>query len=117
MVSRCRTLCFCLLAGTIACGCWLGPPRQLETGTTITVSLSPTSIPADGTTTSTATATVDDSAMAGVAGDAVTFKSSDTGEKISTTTDNNNGTYTATITSSTTVGTDQRSLRPIPLRL
>ncbi len=73
----------------------------------MTLSLSPTSITADGTSTTTATATVDDSTGAPVTGDTVTIASSDPGEKVTPTpaTDNGNGTYTATITSSTTVGT------------
>src|SRR6202012_2724288 len=69
----------------------------------LTVSLSPNSVTANATATPQATATV----TAGgnpVAGDPIAFTSSDSGEKIGTVTDNNNGTYTATITSSTTVG-------------
>ena len=68
---------------------------------TLAVSLSPSSIAANGTSTSTATATVTADANP-VAGDAVTFTTNDTAEKISAVTDNQNGTYTATITSSTT---------------
>jgi adhesin/invasin len=104
MVSRSRTLLLCLLAGTITLWLLAGTAQAAGTGTTITVSLSSTSIIANGTSTSTATATVDDSTPAGVAGDTVAFTSTDTGEKVSATTDNGNGTYTATITSSTTVG-------------
>jgi hypothetical protein len=73
---------------------------------TVTVALNPTSIIANGTATTTATATVKDAEGTLLANEtAVTFKSSDTGEKISTTTNAGSGTYTATITSSTTVGT------------
>ena len=68
------------------------------------MSLSPNSITADGSSTTTATATVTDSTMADVPGDNIAFSSTDTAEKIGTTTDNMNGTYTATITSSMTVG-------------
>ena len=66
------------------------------------VALSPASIVANGTSTSTATATVKDAAGHGVGGDHVGFSSSDSAEKISAVTDNKNGTYTATITSSNT---------------
>ena len=52
---------------------------------------------------STATATVAAGANP-VSGDTVTFSSSDSAEKIGPVTDNKNGTYTATITSSKTVG-------------
>jgi hypothetical protein len=72
---------------------------------TVTVSLTPTAIPADGTAQATATAHVSDAQGHPVVGDHVGFASGDPGEKISTTTDNKNGTYTATITSSTTIGT------------
>ena len=71
---------------------------------TMSLTLSPASIAANGMSTSTATATVTDNGSP-VAGDTITFASTDAGEKVSTTTNNGNGTYTATITSSTTVGT------------
>lgn len=70
----------------------------------MTVALSPSSITANDTSTTTATAAVTDSAMAGVVGDTVAFSSTDAAEKVGTTADNGNGTYTATIISSTTVG-------------
>ena len=72
----------------------------------MTLSLSPTSITADGTSTTMATVTVEDSTMTGVSGDTVNLSSTDGGEKISPNpaTDNGNGTYSATITSSTTPG-------------
>ena len=66
----------------------------------VTMSLSPASITADGKSTSTVTATVTSQGNP-VAGDAVSFASSDAGEKIGAVRDNGNGTYTATITSST----------------
>ena len=72
-------------------------------GVTVTMQLSPASIVANGTSISTATATVTAGANP-VSGDTVTFSSSDSGEKIGAVTDNKNGTYTATITSSKTVG-------------
>ena len=46
-----------------------------------------------------------DAAGPPVAGDHIGFASSDPGEKIGAVTDNKDGTYTATITSSTTIGT------------
>jgi Bacterial Ig-like domain (group 3)/Invasin, domain 3 len=105
MVSRYRTVALCVVAGTISLWLLAGTAQAAGTGTSISVSLSPTSILANGTSTSAATATVDDASSAGVAGDTVAFTSNDAGEKVSGTTDNGNGTYTATITSSTTVGT------------
>jgi Bacterial Ig-like domain (group 3)/Invasin, domain 3 len=71
--------------------------------TAITVSLAPSSIVADGTSTTTATVNVTDGS-AGVAGEPVALSSSDPGETIGPITDAGNGTYTATITSSTTIG-------------
>lgn len=70
----------------------------------VALKLAPASIPADGSSTSVATATVTDASGFGVSGETVSFSSSDAGEKISATTDNGDGTYTATITASTTVG-------------
>lgn len=78
---------------------------QFGPAETVTVSLNPTSILANGTSTSTATATVDDINGNPVTGDHLTFTSSDPGERISAVTDHPNGTYTVTITSSTTPGT------------
>ncbi|MGO9821610.1 MAG: invasin domain 3-containing protein [Solirubrobacteraceae bacterium] len=98
-------LWLCLLAAAgITLWLFARPAQASGTGTTISVLLSQSSIAADGTSTTTDTATVDDS-NGGVAGDTVKFTSRDGGETISGTTDNNNGTYTATIRSSTTVGT------------
>ena len=97
-MSRRKGLLLCLLAGTISL--WLLAGTAQAAGTAISVSLSATSIIANGTSTATATATVTDGT-----GDAVVISSSDMGENVSGTTDNLDGTYTATITSSTTVGT------------
>jgi hypothetical protein len=72
---------------------------------TVTVALSPTSIAASGTATSTATATVKDAQGHLLPSESVSWASSDTGDKFSGQTNAGNGTYTATITSSTTVGT------------
>ena len=87
------------LTGSVALGQTAGPAA------TVTVALSPTSIVANGTSTTTATATVKDAQGHLLPSEAVAFKSSDTGDKVGGATNNTNGTYTATITSSTTVGT------------
>jgi hypothetical protein len=74
-----------------------------EVTKTVSVSLSPAKITADGQATATATATV----QAGgnpVKGDAIAFTSSDGDVKIGPVADHGDGTYTATITSSHTVG-------------
>jgi len=75
-----------------------GPPGR------VAVTLSPSSILANGSSTSTATASVTDAQGHPLAAEAVSFSSSDPGGHISATTNNHDGTYTATITSSTTVG-------------
>lgn len=69
------------------------------------LSISPPTIPANGLSTATVTAEVVDSVNDPVPGDTVVFRSTDPGESISGTVDNGNGTYSATITSSMTVGT------------
>jgi hypothetical protein len=66
------------------------------------VSLLPSSIVANGTSTTTATATVTDAHGNGVPGDTVSFSSSHAGNAIGPVTNNHDGTYTATITSSET---------------
>jgi hypothetical protein len=68
------------------------------------VTLSPVTILADGSSTSLATATVSDDGEIPVPGDEIAFASTDPGQQIGVVTDNEDGTYTATITSSTTVG-------------
>ncbi len=74
------------------------------TAAKVVLSLSPASIAANGTSTSTATATVTDASLNPVTGNTVAFTSSDAGEKIGTVSPNANGTYSATITSSTALG-------------
>ncbi|HEX4580012.1 MAG TPA: invasin domain 3-containing protein [Candidatus Dormibacteraeota bacterium] len=78
------------------------------TGKQITETLSPASITADGTSTSTATATVSEPGTGPppilCKGQQVAFSSSDSKETVSATTDHGDGTYTAIITSSKTVG-------------
>jgi hypothetical protein len=66
----------------------------------IALSLSPSSIAADGTATSIATATVTDANGDPVWGEPVSFSSTDPGEKLGPVTDHGDGTYTATIASS-----------------
>lgn len=70
----------------------------------ISLGVSPTSIPADGKTTSTVTATVSDAAGHRLDGQSVAFTSSDTGETISAVTGLGNGVYQATVTASKTAG-------------
>jgi adhesin/invasin len=72
----------------------------------IAVTLNPTAIPADGTSQTTATATVTDTNGNRVDGESVSFSSSDTGETVGSTTAIGGGTgqYTAKITSSKTAG-------------
>jgi invasin-like protein len=71
---------------------------------TITVTLSPSSIVADGVSTSTATATLRFGG-APLTGQTVAFSSSDSGIRFGPPIDNLDGTYSATLTSSTAVGT------------
>jgi adhesin/invasin len=75
-------------------------------GKTITETVSPASLAADGTSTSTATATVHDTSTPPslCKSQQVVFTSSDSKEVVSRTTDEGDGTYIATITSSTAAG-------------
>jgi hypothetical protein len=73
-------------------------------GDTVAVSLSHGTIVADGTSQTTATATVIDGDGDPVNGNAISFTSSDPGEQIGPVTDAGAGTYTATITSSHVIG-------------
>lgn len=72
--------------------------------TDVDVALSPPSILADGSSTSLATATVTDAGEIPVPGDQIAFTSTDPGQQIGAVTDNEDGTYSARITSSTAVG-------------
>ncbi len=96
------------ITATDAAASLTSPPQKLTqkpgAATNISLQLSPTTIIADGVSTSTATGTVTDRSGNPVTGGAITFTSTDSSETISSTTDNGNGTYTATITSSTTAG-------------
>lgn len=75
--------------------------KLTQVGPTITLGVNPSSITADGTSTTTATATVKTFAGHPEAGDTVVFSSSDPNEKFSAVTGHSDGTYTVTITSST----------------
>ncbi len=70
----------------------------------ISVSLNPSVVRADRASSSTVTAIVADAKGDPVPSDAVVFTSSDPGEQLSATTAHGDGTYTATITSSTRAG-------------
>jgi hypothetical protein len=66
--------------------------------------LAPSTIAADGRSQTTVTALVSDAYGSRLSGDHVSFGSSDSGESIGPVTDNGDGSYTATITSSSTPG-------------
>lgn len=68
------------------------------------VSLTPSRIAADGSSTTTATARVSDENGTPVAGDRVEFKSSDPGERIGPVVDHGDGSYSTQIVASTSVG-------------
>jgi hypothetical protein len=70
----------------------------------VSLSLQPDSLVADGTSSTTATATLTDAHGNPVAGQAVSFTSSDPGEQIGPVADHGDGTYTVSITASTTSG-------------
>jgi adhesin/invasin len=77
---------------------------QYGPATSVSVQLAPNPIVANGSSTSTATATVRDANLNPVPGDTLGFSASDSGIHFSSVTDHGDGTYTATLTSSTTVG-------------
>ena len=89
----------------IALSTYLLPARAEAAGPveTITVTLSPSSIVADGVSTSAATAALSYGGVP-VPGQTVAFSSGDPGIKFGPTIDNLDGTYTATLTGSTAVG-------------
>ena len=70
----------------------------------LTLSLKPTRVPSNGRASTTATVTVTAGAEP-LSGESIGLTSSDPGETIGPVTDNGDGTYTATITASTTPGT------------
>ena len=69
------------------------------------LTLSSTSLPADGASTSTTLARVTDAAGHPLNGEGVSFRADDAGVRISAVTDHGNGTYTATLTTSKTAHT------------
>ena len=75
-----------------------GPPTGLA------VTLSPSSIAADGKSTTVATARLTDARGIPVPGDSLVFSSTDSGERIGPMHESNGGVYTARITSSTRCG-------------
>jgi Invasin, domain 3 len=87
----------------LAFGAYLrqAPAQAAGQAETITVTLSPSSITADGMSSSRVTATL----PVPLPGQAVVFSSTDGGIRFGPTIDNFSGTYTATLTSSTSVGT------------
>jgi len=76
-----------------------------QTGPMIGVIVTPSSIRADGKSTSTGTCTVTNSSGKPKPGDTVTFTSSDSGEKFSAVTDHGDGTYSVIINASKAVET------------
>ncbi|MGH2871490.1 MAG: invasin domain 3-containing protein, partial [Solirubrobacteraceae bacterium] len=80
--------------------------EQDVSGPATALSISPASrtLVADGISTDVITATVTDAYGSRLAGESVALSSSDPGEKIGPVTDNQDGTYTATLTSSTSPG-------------
>lgn len=86
------------------------PLSEYGAATTVAVSLSPPHIPATGTSTSVATATVRDANGALVPNEAVTFAASGNAG-IGAVTNHNDGTYTATVTSTLIPGTQTITAR------
>ena len=106
MKSRGRLVAGRGLAGLcVVLGALLLAPSALAAGpaTSVMVSLSAPIIAANGSSTTTATATVTDVDGDPVAGETVGF-STDGGQLVSATTDNGDGTYSATVTSTATRG-------------
>lgn len=101
-----RGLLFIVAAVVSACSSlWLaGGSASAAPREKVTVTLSPKSIVADGTSTSKATATVT-AGGAPVAGHTIVFSAGDPGIRFGKTTRKPGGTYVATLTSSTTPGT------------
>jgi adhesin/invasin len=89
----------------VASCCLLPSAAQASgTPTSMTVSLSPTTIPADGVATTIATASEFDDQSVLLPGRIVSFSSSDPHQSIGSVSDNGDGTYSAQITASTTAG-------------
>ncbi|MBC9936046.1 MULTISPECIES: invasin domain 3-containing protein [unclassified Leucobacter] len=77
---------------------------RMPPATGMSLALSQSSVVADGASTFTATATMRDSEARPVTGETVIFSSTDAAQQIGATTDHGDGTYSASITPSTTVG-------------
>lgn len=92
-----------VLAGTPIWWILATPASAAPAAVKVAVRLTPSSIPADGASQTVATATVRRGASPAPR-QHIAFTSSDPGQTISAVTNHHNGTYTATITSSTTVG-------------
>jgi adhesin/invasin len=86
-------------------GWWLQVSPSVAAGpaTSVSVKLAPASIVANGTSTTTVTATVTDATNAPVSGNAIVFSAAPGGVTFSAVTDHRNGTYTATVTGSTAI--------------
>lgn len=76
---------------------------RMPPATGMSLAFSQSTVVADGASTFTATATMRDAEARPVTGETVVFSSTDPGQLIGPTTDHGNGTYSATITASTTV--------------
>lgn len=88
---------FTIDSGPMGASC-LGPAEHLQ------VSLSPSAVPADGSSAVTATATVTDAGGQRVPRDQVVFSSTDAGEKIGPVENLGNGTYAARVVASSAPG-------------
>jgi Invasin, domain 3/Bacterial Ig-like domain (group 3) len=93
------------LAASGVCG-WplVGTAQAAGLGSSITLQVSPGAIIANGASTTVATATVTNVLGFGVPGERIVFSSTDPGQTIGRVSDHLDGTYTATITSSTAPG-------------
>src|SRR5579875_1347775 len=98
-----RLILWVVMGCSVGIGLWV-VPGEARAAATVSVALNPKSIVATGASTTTVTATLTDGAGQPLLGQTVIFSSSDSGETISRVTGHGNGTYTARVTSSTTVG-------------
>jgi spore coat protein CotH len=83
---------------------WLAAQPSPVPASQIDLVLEPDSIPADGAATTTATASVRDAEGNPIPGDEIAFSSSDSDENLGPVVDNDDGTYSAQITASTSAG-------------
>lgn len=89
---------------TIAISSGDGPPASGSSAEHVVVSLQPSSIIANGSSTTVASAEVTDASAKPASGQSIAFSSTDPGEKIGPVSELSEGNYAAKITSSTTVG-------------